>query len=146
MFKLFMANKYRLGVNYTKFFKRTQATIVSYSANVTQVFKLGMFSSGFTEKHYSLVIFIGIFNTMLIRVRNSGQDVALEYIAPFFCLPMFFFSKKYRTAFTNNLLSSSSTKYSLWFSSVYSNTAIYQSSCFTKVINYFDYSFRFIIE
>uniref|UniRef100_A0A2V0RCB2 Uncharacterized protein n=1 Tax=viral metagenome TaxID=1070528 RepID=A0A2V0RCB2_9ZZZZ len=113
MFSLFINNKKRLGYNYTKYFCRFQATLVSYAAEVTQVYKLGIFGRCFVEDHYILKVYSGILNGVIQRVKNSGQDVAIEYVAPFFCLPFFFFNGHFRKNFTQKLLSGSNNKFSL---------------------------------
>lgn len=144
MFKLFLANKRLLGVNYTKFFKRNVATIVSYAATVYQTFKVNMFSDSFSNTHYVLQIFIGGLNALISRVKNSAMDIAVEYFTPFFILPLFFFNVKFRTHFSNYIKGISDLKFSLWLSSVYSNLGKYRSASGFKEIAYADYDFKFI--
>jgi len=113
MFKLFIGNKHLLGVNYTKFYKRSVATIVSYAATVYQKFTVNMFSDVFTKSHYVIQIFIGGLNALISRVKNSSMDTAVEYFTPFFILPFFFFNVKFRNHFSTHIRNLSGLKFSL---------------------------------
>jgi hypothetical protein len=113
MFRLFIDNKKRLGVNFTKFFRRSQATLVSYAASVKQTFNVGMFSDSFTAQHYCIQVFHGILNALIARVKNTSQSVAIEYLPPFFCLPFLFFNTEFRNEFTTYLHNASDNRYSL---------------------------------
>jgi hypothetical protein len=143
MFSLFMDNKRLLNLK-SSLFLRTQATVVSHSTPVEQEFKIGIFDHFDKFPFFVLTVFSGILDAIISKVKTSGQDTAVEYIAPFFVFPFLFFNLSFRNAFTQHLMSLSGVKFSLWLSSLYSLTAKFCSRCFTKQAYYADYNIRFL--
>lgn len=113
MTRLYLLNKRRLGVSYLKYFRRSRASIVSFSATTVQVFKLGLFGENFKNDHYVIKVFVGLINGLISRSKNSGQNNSIQFLAPFFILPLLFFNPTFRSRFSVYLGDVSNTKFSL---------------------------------